>query len=472
MERASELSIDGTSWLALDRREGETRRACLERTLREAIAAGALRAGSALPSSRALAAQLGLSRGVVVEAYAQLAAQGFLLVRPRAVPVVAAVAPARPAPAGGASVAQTPRHDLTATTPDVTLFPRGRWLAALQHALRSAPDRALDYGDARGEPALREALADHLGRTRGVVADPGRIVVVQGTAQGVDLLLRVLGDRGARAVGVEDPSLDSQHARVRALGLDLLGWPVDEAGLLPPPAPADAVVVTPAHQFPTGAVLSGERRRALLAWAEACGALVIEDDYDAEFRYDREGVRALQGLDPDRVAYLGTTSKTLAPGLRLGWLVVPDRLVDAAVRTKRLLDVGSPALDQLALARLLRSGDLDRHVRRARSAYRARRDALLRALARELPDCPVSGIAAGLHVVLGLPAGLDDARVAAAALERGVLVAPLSRYRIASSADGALVVGFGRCHEDAVAPAVRLVAAAIRSSQTAASPAP
>lgn len=472
MGRASSLTIDGSSWLALDRRDGETRRACLERTVREAIVGGALRAGTTLPSSRALALQLGLSRGVVVEAYAQLAAQGFLLVRPRAAPIVAAVAPGRAAPAAAERAAPAPRHDLTATTPDVTLFPRGRWLVALQHALRSAPDRALDYGDARGEAALREALADHLGRTRGVVADPGRIVVVQGTAQGVDLLLRVLRSRGARAVAVEDPSLDSQHARVRALGLDLLGWPVDQAGLLPPAGPADAVVVTPAHQFPTGAVLSGERRRALLAWAAARSALVIEDDYDAEFRYDREGVRALQGLDPDLVAYVGTTSKTLAPGLRLGWLVVPDALVDEAVRTKRLLDVGSPALDQLALARLLRSGDLDRHVRRARAAYRARRDALLAALARELPECAVSGIAAGLHVVLGLPTGLDDARVAAAALDRGVLVAPLSRYRIAPSATGALVVGFGRCHEAAVAPAVRLVAEAIRSSQAAASPAP
>ncbi|MEZ5100637.1 MAG: PLP-dependent aminotransferase family protein [Thermoleophilia bacterium] len=251
---------------------------------------------------------------------------------------------------------------------------------------------------------------------------------------------------------------------MRALGLDLVGCPVDDDGALPPAVRADAIVATPAHQFPTGAVLSGARRRALLAWAAGCDALVIEDDYDAEFRYDRDGVRALQGLDPERVAYLGTTSKTLAPGLRLGWLVVPDVLADAALRTKRLLDVGSPSLDQLALARLLRSGDLDRHVRRARAAYGARRDALLAALARELPGCPVSGIAAGLHVVLGLPAGQDDARVAAAALERGVLVAPLSRYRIAPSPAGGLVLGFGRCHVDAVAPAVRLVAEAIRAA--------
>ena len=463
MNRASTAPLDEASWLRLQRAPGDTLRAALERAVRDGIRQGALRAGVRLPSSRQLAAQLGVSRGVVSDVYAQLEAQGFIAMRPRSAPVVAAVSrpAARPPRAEQQQAAKPPRFDMTPTTPDVTLFPTRRWLAALDHSARRAPARALDYGDPRGDPGLRETLADHLGRTRGVVADPSQIVVVQGAGQGTDLLLRLLAARGGRRVAVEDPSVNRQHEQIDALGLEAAGREVDDDGMVVDGLEADAVIVTPAHQFPTGVVLSGERRRELLAWSRERAGVVIEDDYDAEFRYDREAVRALQGLDPERVAYLGTASKSLAPALRLGWLVAPPQLVEEAVRTKRLLDDASPVLEQLALRRMIESGDYDRHVRHVRAVYRARRDRLLAALAEHVPGLRIQGVAAGLHVLVRLPAGSDDELIAREAAREGVHVEPLSRYALRRRGAPGLVLGYGRVHETAIAPAVAALASAI-----------
>jgi GntR family transcriptional regulator/MocR family aminotransferase len=457
------VDIDEARWLTLEPRAGETLRGALERTLCDAIRSGALRDGVRLPSSRALAHALGVSRGVVSDAYGQLEAQGFLATRARAAPVVATVARAETDRREPEPSSRPPRYDLTPTTPDVTLFPLARWLAAAQHAARRASTATLDYREPRGERTLREALADHLGRTRGVIAEPEQIVVVQGTAQGVYVLLRILHARGASRVAVEDPSHTTQHARIRALGLKLVAQPVDDDGLVVDGLDADAVLVTPAHQFPTGCVLSGQRRRELLAWSRATGGVIVEDDYDAEFRYDREPVRALQGVAPDSVVQLGTVSKTLAPALRLGWLVTPPALADEAERTKRLLDDFSPALDQLALAELLTRGHYDRHVRRARAVYRARRDRLLAALSKHLPELPVEGVAAGVHLLLRVPRGVDDRALADAAREARIAVPPLSAFRIRPSEDGGLVIGYGRLHEDAVEPATRALAKLIRA---------
>lgn len=454
------MHSDEARWLAVQRHPGETLRVALERSLRDAIASGALRPGVRLLSSRSLALQLGVSRGVTTEAYEQLAAQGFLVNRVKAAPVVAAVAlpptPVRPRPRS-----RRPRFDLTATTPDVTLFPVRRWTAALVEAVRVAPPAAYDYGDSRGELDLRQALADHLGRTRGVVADPERIIVVNGAAQGINLLAQVLAGQGVRRIAVEDPSLDSQPQRIRLNGLEAVGQPVDGDGLVVDGVDAEAVVVTPAHQFPTGAVLSGARRRQLLEWARGRGATVIEDDYDAEFRYDREPVRALQGLDPDRVAYIGTASKSLAPALRLAWVVVPEALTERAEQIKHLLDVCSPVIDQRALARFFTSGEYDRHVRRTRLIYQRRRDALVRAISRHLPDLAVEGVAAGVHLLLRLPVDADDTAVAAAAEQEGVRVMPLSRFGISRAPGPGLVIGYGRVHDRALEPAVVRLARAM-----------
>jgi GntR family transcriptional regulator/MocR family aminotransferase len=462
MPRATDEQFDEASVWALEPRAGETLRACLERTLRDAIREGSLRAGVELPASRRLATQLGVSRGVASDAYAELEAQGYLQITSRRRPVVAEVVGARPrvttksAPPGIA-----PRFDLTPTTPDVTLFPRRQWAAALAAAVRDASATALDYGDPRGSLVLRERLADELGRTRGVICQPDQVLVVQGTTQGVDLILRVLRATGATRVAVEDPSLDRQHRQIVALGLELVGQPVDRDGLIVAGLEADAVIVSPAHQFPTGAVLSGARRRELLAWGRDTGALIVEDDYDAEFRYDREPVRALQGLDPERVIYAGTTSKTLAPALRIGWLVVPESLVQPLSETKELLDDLSPTLEQLALAQLLERGHYQRHIRRTRSVYRARRDRLGVALAERFPELGVFGVAAGLSVVLDLPPHTDDRELERLALNAGVRVEALSRYAIQDRGGRGLVIGYGRLHESAIGPAVSALGRAV-----------
>jgi GntR family transcriptional regulator / MocR family aminotransferase len=462
MERSRDVTIERASWPQLDRRSGETLRVAVERTLREAIVAGALRPGVRLLSSRALAVELGVSRGVTSEAYSQLEAQGFLVSRTKAAPVVARIT--RPTQLAEAvePVPTAPRYDFIPTTPDVTLFPTRRWTSAVLEVVRATPAASLDYGDPRGGRELREVLADHLGRTRGVIADPARVVVVQGAAQGIDLIGRLLAAAGVRRVVVEDPSLDTQPQRFRAHGLEVAGQRTDSEGIVTDRLRADAVIVTPAHQFPTGAVLSGERRRALLEWANRKAAFVIEDDYDSEYRYDRQPVRALQGLDPERVVYVGTTSKSLAPALRLGWLVVPGALVEQAGRIKHLLDVCSPPIDQLALARFIARGDYDRHVRRARGIYRKRRDRLLAALDANLPELTVEGVAAGVHVLLRLPAGVDDRLIASAAERSGVRVVPLSSYELAPSGRGGLVIGYGRIHEEAIEPAVGALAREVR----------
>ena len=463
MGRATNVDVDEARWLTLEPRAGETLRRALERTLRDAILSGALREGVRLPASRALAGALGVSRGVVSDAYGQLEGQGFLVVRPRAAPVIAAGVRRPDEPRRDAKPPQpSPRYDLTPTTPDVTLFPLNRWLAAVQTVARSAGPPLLDYRRSQGELVLRQALAAHLGRTRGVVTDPAQIVIVQGTSQGVDLLLRLLVGRGATRLAVEDPSHTTQHARAQALGLELRAQAVDREGMIVDGLDADAALVTPAHQFPTGSVLSGERRRQLLAWSHAGGGLILEDDYDSEFRYDREPVRALQGLAPSSVVQLGTVSKTLAPALRLGWVVAPADLADEATRVKSLLDDFSPALDQLALAELLERGDYDRHLRRARSVYRRRRDALLEALGRHLPELSVEGVAAGVHLVLRLPAGVSDVEVADGARRARIRVPPLSAFRLEPSDEGGLVIGYGRLHESAVEPAAQALAAVAR----------
>jgi GntR family transcriptional regulator / MocR family aminotransferase len=456
------MAIDEASWIVLEPGRGETLRAALRRTLRDAIRAGALREGVRLPASRVLSRQLGVSRGVVSDAYAQLEAEGFLITRPRSAPLVAAVRQPEVGRRPPERVLLTPRYDLTPTTPDVMLFPTRRWVAAYEGAARRAPSAALDYREPRGEQALREALADHLSCTRGVIAEPAQVVVVQGTAQGFDVLLRAMRMRGARRVAVEDPSHTTQHERVRAHALELAAQPVDGDGVVVDALDADVLLLTPAHQFPTGCVLTGERRRMLIHWAESREALLVEDDYDAEFRYDRAPVRALQGLAPEYVAQLGTVSKTLAPALRLGWLVVPDRLVDDVARAKRLADDFSPALDQLALARLIASGEYHRHLRRARAVYGKRRDALVAALAAQLPELPVEGIAAGVHLVLRLPHGCDDGAIVAEASRARIRVEALSSYYLTATEESGLVIGYGRLNESAVGGAAKALARIVR----------
>jgi GntR family transcriptional regulator/MocR family aminotransferase len=426
----------------LERGSGESLRAQLERQLRESVRTGALREGAALPSSRALAAELGIARGVVTEAYSQLAAEGYLVSSQGAPTRVAAAvqaAPRTPAP----SEPLRARYDFRPGHPDPALFPRTAWAGAIRKALREAPDARFGYGDPRGVPELRAALATHLGRVRGVVADPQAIIVTSGVTQGLILACRALVRHGVRRLGVERPGSTEMHAPLPALGLELVPLGVDRDGLdVGALHSVDAVLVTPAHQYPTGVVLSPARRAALRAW----DGWVLEDDYDAEFRYDRAPVGALQGLDRERTIYLGSISKTLAPALRLGWLVAPPSLAGTLGEEKLGLDRGSAVLEQLGLAVLLERGEIDRHLRRARLTYRSRRDALAAALQRHLPGARPRGAAAGLHLYVeldGAPALLDAAPAAGLGLE--------------GTAD-ALILGYGLISEPAIEPGIRALA--------------
>ena len=449
--------------VALDRRAGGSLRAQVEQQLRAAVRAGSLAPGTALPSTRALARDLGVSRGVVVEAYDQLVAEGYLASRQGAPTRVADAAfqPAGAAPEPAAE--RAPRYDFRPGAPDVALFPRTRWVASLRRALLDAPDARLDYGDPRGAPELRAALVRYLGRVRGVTADPGRVIVTSGMAQGMGLLGRVLTERGARRLAIEDPSSAPSRVQLAGTGLDLVPIDVDECGLRVDPlddiAP-DAVAVTPAHQFPTGVVLAPDRRVALAEWAVRAGAFVLEDDYDAEYRYDRSPVGAVHGLAPDHVVYAGSVSKTLAPALRLGWLVAPERLAGAIAAAKASNDLGTPVVEQLALADFIERGELDRHLRRTRGTYRRRRDALVAALARHLPGCAPEGVAAGLHLVVRLPDDADEAAVLDRARSTGVAAQGLAEHAIRPRPP-ALLLGYGRIAEPAIEPAVRALAAAV-----------
>jgi GntR family transcriptional regulator/MocR family aminotransferase len=455
--------------VALDRLSADPLHRQLERALRTAIRDGRLEPGSALPSSRALASQLGVSRGIVVETYEQLVAEGYVVSHPGGSTRVAHAAAGAPA-SRALPAPPTYRYDFRPGRPDVTEFPRGVWLRALRRVLQTAPSDRLTYGAGHGMPELRTALAAYLNRVRGTAADPADIVVVTGFAQGLALTARALAAAGARTVAVEDPSDPEYRAAIEGAGLRWVSIPVDEDGLQVERlavTDADAVLVTAAHQYPTGGVLPPERRAALVAWAAARSATIIEDDYDAEFRYDRQPIGAIQGLRPDRVVYAGSASKILAPGLRLGWLVVPDSLVEPIASAKYAADMGSAALDQLAFADVIERGELDHHLRRMRPIYRRRRDALLAALNRHLPELRPTGASAGLHVLAWLPTDgpdLDEAAILAAADAAGIGIAGVSSRRIAPGPP-ALVFGYGVIDESAIEPGIRTLAAVIERTR-------
>ena len=445
--------------------------------IRAAIIDGRLQAGAPLPATRLLADDLGVSRGVIVEAYQRLADEGLVSARPGAGTRVLGVsrpapgrwrAELRPEPAAPPperpDLALLPQRwqaraeiDLSPGVPDLSGFPRAAWLRAEKLVLEQASVADLGYGDPRGSQWLRTELAGWLARTRGLRADPDDIIVVTGVAQALALLARVLRDLGE--IAVEDPGSRGAREELAYWGLRPVPVPVDEHGLrVDALGDLRTVLLTPAHQFPTGVVLAPRRRRDLLDWAAGADALIVEDDYDAEYRYDRAPVPALQASAPALVAYAGSTSKTLAPGMRLGWLIPPRRLHADLVEAKHASDLGSPALPQLVLARLIASGELEQHIRLVRKRQRSRRDALLRALHEHLPAAHVQGIAAGLHLLITLPGRSDpDTDLAEAILRAGVLVQPLSWHRQRPGVAG-IVLGYAAHPPDRLHEAARRIA--------------
>ncbi|MFJ3877603.1 PLP-dependent aminotransferase family protein [Streptomyces sp. NPDC090077] len=439
--------------LHLDLSGGGSLRARLMRALREAVHSGRLAPGTRLPPYRTLAADLGIARNTVADAYAELVEEGWLSARQgsgtrvaeRAVPLEHGRprGPARP-------VRRRTVHDLLPSSPDASAFPRTAWLGAARRALAAAPHEAFGVGDPRGRIELRRTLTEYLARARGVRTAPDRIVLCSGFAHALELLGGVL----TGPVAVESYGLPFHREVLERAGRATVPLTVDGRGARVGELAgtgARAVLLTPAHQFPTGGPLHPERRAAVVDWARATGGVVVEDDYDGEFRYDRQPVGAVQGLDPERVVYVGSVSKSLSPALRMGWMVLPGRLVDEVLEAKGEREMWSGVTDQLTLAEFVSSGGYDRHLRRMRQVYRRRRDLLAARLAAEAPHVRVSGVAAGLHAVLELPPGTEAAALRAAR-RAGLALDGLGPYLHPDSAmdprDG-LVLGYGTPPEHA-----------------------
>jgi GntR family transcriptional regulator / MocR family aminotransferase len=451
--------------IPLDRGSAETLRSQMENALRAAIRSGRLQPGERLPSSRELARQLGVSRGLVQDCYGQLHAEGYLRTRTGSATRVADLRTRAPAPV---PVQRTPpkplRADFVAGVPDLASFPRADWLSAQREACRQVPTSAFNYGDPRGNPAYRDVIAGYLRRVRAAQADPDNVLACGGFAQGLNLALDMLHRAGHRRVAFEDPGYGdgSTMAATARAGIQPVPVPIDSDGIDVDALAASgvrAVVVTPAHQWPTGVVMAPERRLALVEWATRHDAIIVEDDYDVEFRYDREPVGTIQGLAPDRVISIGTVSKTLAPAIRLGWMVCPPALTETLMREKHLADRGSSLLDQLTVATLISSGRYDRHLRRMRTTYAARRQALVDSLAEYAPTVTLSGLAAGFHAVAHLPPAADEQTVISQARARHVGVHGMSTYRAdKATSPPQLLLGFGNLTENTIRTAIRAVA--------------
>ncbi|MEL6891701.1 MAG: PLP-dependent aminotransferase family protein [Actinomycetota bacterium] len=433
--------------LQLDLPDGRGRRAALEAALRTAIRAGRLRAGAPLPSTRVLAADLGVSRSTVVAAFEQLAAEGYLNAKQGSATSVAAVATPAATDAEIDVFGPTPRHDFRPGEPDGSSFPRARWLRSVRRVLSEAPDRAIGYPDPRGVPVLRSVLADYLARTRTVVADRSALRIVGGYSAGLGFVADALRHRGVTRIATEDPVLPIHTDILRATGLETVPVHLDAEGIdVRQLARNDvgAVVVTPAHQYPTGVTMSPERRAELIAWSRRNDAWIIEDDYDGEYRHDRRPIGAMQGLAPDSVVYAGTASKSLSPALRIAWLVVPEALQGDLLRVTNMR-AGVSAIDQLALADFVDHGELDRHVRQMRRRYRRRSDALRSVLDEVAPWLELGDGAAGLHLMARLTnAGIDEATVLTAADRASVGLFGLTTHHRSSAAGSGFAIGFSR----------------------------
>ncbi|MFI5870970.1 PLP-dependent aminotransferase family protein [Streptomyces sp. NPDC051445] len=448
------------------------RRAALIRALREAVRGGRLPPGTRLPPYRSLAADLGVARNTVADAYAELVAEGWLTARQGSGTRVAVGASSTlsgqrpsaesPGPAGHPPEraplrARGPRHDLRQGTPDASSFPRAAWLASYRRALQQAPNEVFGPGDPAGRRELREALTGYLARARGVRTEPGRIVICSGFAHALRLLFTPGGGVLRGPLAVEAYGLAFHRGLLASAGVRTTALPLDADGArVERLARERAVLLTPAHQFPTGGPLHASRRSAVIDWARARDGVILEDDYDGEFRYDRKPVGAVQGLDPERVIYVGSVSKSLSPALRLGWMVLPERYVDGVLAAKGEREAWASVLDQLSLADLIASGAYDRHVRRMRQRYRGRRDRLVEALVARAPHVGITGVAAGLHAVLRLPPGSERSALEAAA-SRGVALDGLAAFRHPESdmapQDG-LVVGYATPSEHAYGAAL------------------
>jgi GntR family transcriptional regulator / MocR family aminotransferase len=440
----------------------------IEDQLRAAIRSGKLQPGRELPSTRALARDLSVSRGVVVRAYGQLAAEGYLRLRRGTAPSIReprTELPAAAAPRRSDSGLAKVRYDLRPHLPEASLFPRHAWLRSLRHAVTTAGSADLSYSDPRGLEQLRAEISAYLGRARGIAAEPNRIVVTAGCTHSLNLIFRMLARKGAGRIGLENPSDCLVHTIAERAGLTPAGVSLDDDGILVGELGAvgvPAVVVSAGHQFPTGSVLTRERQTALVRWAELVGALVVEDEYDAALRLDWTPISAQDGLARDRVVYLGSTGKTLSPAVRLGWAVLPKML--AAVFAEEVVTsvLQLPAIEQLAFADFLRRGEYDRHLRHLRIVFCRRRAAFAAAIERALPYVQVRDAAAGLNMLIELPSVELEQAAFRRASSRGIKVETLSRHTLPGYKGSAgLLVGVGGLPDGAIPYVVEDLARAL-----------
>jgi GntR family transcriptional regulator / MocR family aminotransferase len=449
--------------VVIDRQRPEPLHRQLTDGLRAAIRAGQLSPDARMPSSRVLAADLGVSRRLVVDAYAQLVAEGFLLSQHGSGTRVASVYVTEDGEVGATSRLASYDVDFTPGCPDLSSFPRAAWMRALRQGLAITETDAFGYVAPQGHAATREALSGYLRRTRGVLTDPDRIVVCSGVTQGLGLSGIALRQLDGLPIAIEDPAFWFHRVAMRNNGIPAIPIPVDDDGIdvdQLAASEARAVLITPAHQSPTGVVMSPARRAALLEWAQD-GNMIIEDDYDAEYRYDRAPVGAMQGLAPDRVIYLGSASKTLAPALRFGWMVLPAQLVGIVSKFKRSADLGNSIMDQITFAQLLASGDYDRHLRAMRRRYVSRRNALLRALTQYMPDTTVLGAAAGVQLAVHFPPAYPIDELIESAAGMGVKVEPLQPwYADRASGTPGLILGFANVSESKILTGIQVLARA------------
>jgi GntR family transcriptional regulator / MocR family aminotransferase len=437
-------------------------RRSIESAIRGAIREGRLAPGATVPSTRTLASQLGVARGTVVEAYAQLAAEGWLRTKQGAPTKVAPsvwlpLPPLTPARKQASSL----KHDLFPGEPDLSIFPMSRWIAAMRKVAGRGLAPALTYDADEGSTELRYAIGRYLERARGVVSHPEQIVICSGSADALATIARALAPA---TIAAEDPGLPYHYQVVTSSGAALAPLPVDAEGAVAEAGGVAAVLLTPAHQFPLGMTCSPERRDALIAWARESGGLIIEDDYDGEFRFDREPIGAMQGRAPDDVVYIGTASKSLAPGLRLAWAVVPPRFLDAFLGARRWHRTVA-SLDQRVLAELLDDGSFERHLRRCRTLYRRRRDDLVAAISDLDVGLDVLGVAAGLHAVIALPAeGPDEVSVREQAVRLSLRLALLGPCWQTPPKVKGIIVGYSKPPAHAWRGALEALCETLRSA--------
>ena len=472
-------------------------------SLRDAIVAGRLAAGARIPGTRLLAAELGVSRNTVNGAVAQLLAEGYVVARPRAGTFVNARLPDAPLVPWRGRTRSDPRPAATARkrglrrsaasltlarlpiaagrslveparpfqtgVPALDAFPWALWARLLGHCTRRSGAALSGYGSVFGYLPLREAIATYVAAARGARCAASQVVVTAGAQQGLDLVARVLVDPND-TVWLEDPGYPAARGVFAAAGAHLVPVGLDAEGMQPATAaggkPPRLVYVTPSRQYPTGVTMSAARRMELLRWADAADAWVVEDDYDSEFRYASRPLNCLQGLDESgRVIYVGTFSKTVFPGLRLGYLIVPDALVDAFGEARAIADRQAPGIEQAALADFIALGHFARHVRRMRALYEERRDALLDAARQQLGDAVAIGdTAAGMLALARLPVGVSDQLVSRRALAAGVEAPPLSSYATRPLRRGGLLLGYAGFPPQALRAAVGRLATAVHAS--------